>query len=111
MTSADLIKQGGDPQGYHEHCNVNLSDFTHLAQVQLPDNMGYFWGRRKNDPDRPEEASHVQDENRNESAPTPHEEPTERTTLLPRDNVQGYLSPDDPAVGRPSSRECRSRAN
>jgi len=59
--------------------------------------MDYFWNRKRNSPDRPEETSRGQDENHN--APT-HQEPTERTSLL-RDNNQAYLSPDDPAVSEP----------
>lgn len=59
--------------------------------------MGSFWGQRKNDSDRPEGTSH-RDENDDEYEPSLHQQPTERTTLLPRNNSQEYLSPDDPAV-------------
>lgn len=56
--------------------------------------MVSFWGKKTNDPPREEESSHAPD---HEPAPT-YQEPTERSRLLPRDQNQGYLSPDDPAV-------------
>ncbi|KAJ6119196.1 hypothetical protein N7523_003476 [Penicillium sp. IBT 18751x] len=60
--------------------------------------MSSFWARKKDGTDRSEGTSQRQNENDHENDPTPHQEPTEHTRLLPRNNSQGYLSPDDPAV-------------
>lgn len=66
--------------------------------------MVSFWGAKKNDSGRVEEPSreqgesHEQVQNANAPAQAHEEEPTERTRLLPRDESQGFLSPDDPAV-------------
>lgn len=59
--------------------------------------MVSFWGKKKDDQHQPQGSSHEQEET--ETTPrASREEPTERTRLIPRNNDQGYLSPDDPAV-------------
>lgn len=60
--------------------------------------MVSFWGGKKNDSDRPEEPSREQEENENAPGQSHEEEPTERTRLIPRNEGQSFLSPDDPAV-------------
>lgn len=60
--------------------------------------MVSFWNQKKDDPDRPG-SSRARDEGHDGNAPaSDHAEPTERSRLLPQNNDQGYLSPDDPAV-------------
>lgn len=60
--------------------------------------MVFFWGKKQDNPGRPEASSHEQ-QDENESTPrASREEPTERTRLLPQNRDQAYLSPDDPAV-------------
>lgn len=60
--------------------------------------MVSFWNQKKGNPDRPG-SSRVRDEGHDGNVPaSEHEEPTERSRLLPHNNDQGYLSPDDPAV-------------
>ncbi|KAJ5444507.1 uncharacterized protein N7458_008379 [Penicillium daleae] len=58
--------------------------------------MVSFW-QKKDEPDRPG-SSRSRDEGHGSGPATEHEEPTERSRLLPQSNDQGYLSPDDPAV-------------
>lgn len=60
--------------------------------------MVSFWGKKTDDTPRAEESSHTLDHDEHE--PATYQEPTERTRLLPRDQNQGYLSPDDPAVNK-----------
>ncbi|KAJ5787923.1 hypothetical protein N7457_002913 [Penicillium paradoxum] len=56
------------------------------------------WGH-KNDPDRPREPTDYQNGEEDRNAPEERfEEPTERSRLLPENNNEGFLSPDDPAV-------------
>ncbi|KAJ5573376.1 uncharacterized protein N7459_007803 [Penicillium hispanicum] len=57
--------------------------------------MVSFWGRKNDDPERTESFQGQQD---GDASAHEYNEPTERTRLLGRDNSQGYLSPDDPAV-------------
>ena len=59
--------------------------------------MVSFWSHKKDEPDRPG-SSRYQDEGRGNVSASDHDEPTERSRLLPQNNDQGYLSPDDPAV-------------
>lgn len=58
--------------------------------------MVSFW-QKKDEPVRPG-SSRSRDEGHGSGPATEHEEPTERSRLLPQNNDQGYLSPDDPAV-------------
>jgi hypothetical protein len=57
--------------------------------------MASIWGH-KNDYAGHSRQGPEREDDQNAGDPTPH--PTERTRLLPPENVQGYLSPDDPAV-------------
>lgn len=57
--------------------------------------MASIWGHRNDRAGQSHQASeHEDDQNAGDPAP----QPTERTRLLPPENGQGYLSPDDPAV-------------
>ncbi|KAJ6123066.1 hypothetical protein N7512_005531 [Penicillium capsulatum] len=58
--------------------------------------MVSFWGNKKNHSPSGDEPSQAAD-HEDEAAPA-YQEPTERTRLIPRDQNQGYLSPEDPAV-------------
>lgn len=60
--------------------------------------MAPFWGSKKNNPSGAGEVPREQVGHENVPEQARQEEPTERTRLLPRDEHQGYLSPDDPAV-------------
>lgn len=59
--------------------------------------MVSFW-QKKDEPNRPG-SSGARDEGHGNVSASDHEEPTERSRLLPPHNDRGYLSPDDPAVG------------
>lgn len=63
--------------------------------------MASLWGTKKDDPDRHsrdhDEYDNEQNRNQNHNDLT-SEEPTERTSLLPREDSHHFLSPDDPAV-------------
>jgi hypothetical protein len=60
--------------------------------------MVSFWSQKKDEPVRPG-SSRARDEGQDGNVhASDHEEPTERSRLLPQNNDQRYLSPDDPAV-------------
>lgn len=57
--------------------------------------MASIW-RHKND--RAGQSHQGSEHEDDQNAGDPTHQPTERTRLLPPENGQGYLSPDDPAV-------------
>lgn len=60
--------------------------------------MVSFWAKKHgNDPPESQhDPEHDDDDEQNQSY---HQDPTERTSLLPREDGHNLLSPDDPAVG------------
>jgi hypothetical protein len=59
--------------------------------------MVSLWGAKRGEPDRQQSQDH-DDNDDDEQIRARHQEPTEQTRLLPREDSHNYLSPDDPAV-------------
>ncbi|KAJ5086138.1 Protein of unknown function DUF2417 [Penicillium argentinense] len=60
--------------------------------------MVSLWGSRKDDPDSAEAQGQNAENAHDFEQNSEHQEPTERTSLLPREETHRFLSPDDPAV-------------
>lgn len=59
--------------------------------------MVSLWGTKRDHPDRLQSQEH-NDNSDDEQNQSRHQEPTEQTRLLPREDSNNFLSPDDPAV-------------
>lgn len=69
----------------------------HKSYRSLSARMVSLWGAKRGDSDRSQSQEH-NDNDDDEQNQTHHQEPTEQTRLLPRDDSNNFLSPDDPAV-------------
>ena len=110
-----VIEPGDDPPHLDHDGKELLGIIVPLFHLSISSISGLIskmkslWGQKKDDPARLEESSRGHNEDSGNAPVRAYHEPTERTRLLPPENNQGYLSPDDPAVCSSSHSSCLYR--